>query len=47
MFTSLNDGWGWYDFLDSCTWEELKTRDFMSPSGSITFSVKLELKKNK
>jgi len=45
MFTSLSDGWGWFDFLDSCTWDELmsRTKDFVSPSGTVTFSIKIEL----
>lgn len=47
MFTSLNDGWGWYDFLGSCTWDDLigRTREFVSPAGTITFSIKIALTK--
>lgn len=43
MFTTLDDGWGWFDLLDSCSWEELKTRDFVGEDGQIAFSVKIEL----
>lgn len=47
MFTSLNDGWGWYDFLGSCTWDDLigRTREFVSPAGTITFAIKIALTK--